>query len=46
MTLVNEQKAAGTYRATFEASNLPSGTYFYALKAGSFSEVKKMTLVK
>ncbi len=46
MTLVNEQKAAGTYRAIFDATNLPSGTYFYALKAGSFSEVKKMTLVK
>jgi len=46
MTLVNEQKAAGTYRATFDASHLPSGTYFYALKAGSFSEVKKMELVK
>lgn len=46
MTLVNGQKAAGTYRAIFDATNLPSGTYFYALKAGSFSEVKKMTLVK
>jgi hypothetical protein len=46
MTLVNEQKAAGTYRATFDASNMPSGTYFYALKAGSFNSVKKMTLVK
>lgn len=46
MTLLNEQKAVGTYRATFDATNLPSGTYFYALRAGSFSDVKKMTLVK
>jgi hypothetical protein len=45
-TLVNEEKAAGSYRATFEASSLPSGTYFYTLKSGSFSEVKKMTLLK
>jgi hypothetical protein len=46
MTLVNEQKAAGTYRATFTATQLPSGTYFYALKAGTFSDVRKMMLVK
>jgi hypothetical protein len=46
MTLVNEQKTAGTYRATFDASNMPSGTYFYTLKTGSFSETKKMLLVK
>jgi hypothetical protein len=46
MTLINEVKPAGTYRATFDGWNLPSGTYFYALKAGSFSEVKKMTLLK
>ena len=46
MTLLNEQKAAGTYRATFDATNLPSGTYFYVLRAGSFNDVKKMTLVK
>ena len=44
MTLVNEQKAAGTYRATFTATQLPSGTYFYALKTGSFSDVRKMML--
>ncbi|MCC6398228.1 MAG: T9SS type A sorting domain-containing protein, partial [Bacteroidetes bacterium] len=45
-TLVNEQKPAGTYRATFDATGLPSGTYFYSLTAGSFSGVKKMVLVK
>jgi hypothetical protein len=45
-TLVDEQKAAGSYRATFDATSLPSGTYFYALKAGSYSGVKKMALVK
>ncbi len=45
-TLVNGEKAAGTFRATFDASNLPSGTYFYALKAGGYSEVKKMVILK
>ena len=45
-TLVNEQKSAGTYRASFDASRLPSGTYFYSLTAGSFAGVKKMVLVK
>jgi hypothetical protein len=45
-TLVNEQKGAGSYRATFDASNMPSGTYFYVLKASSFSDVKRMVLVK
>lgn len=44
--LVNEEKPAGTYRVTFEAKGLPSGTYFYALKAGSFSITKTMVVVK
>jgi len=45
-TLVNDEKAAGSYRATFDASNLPSGTYFYALNAAGFSSVKKMVILK
>ena len=45
-TLVNEEKAAGSYRATFDASNLPSGTYFYALKTAEYSSVKKMAILK
>jgi len=44
-TLVNEEKAAGSYRATFDASNLPSGTYFYALKTAEHSSVKKMAFL-
>ena len=45
-TLVNETKAAGSYSATFEADNLPSGIYIYRMEAGSYTETQKMTLVK
>jgi photosystem II stability/assembly factor-like uncharacterized protein len=45
-TLVNEEKAAGEYEVEFNAANLPSGIYFYQLKAGSFVEARKMVLVK
>ena len=45
-TLVNEEKTSGTYEITWYAENLPSGVYFYQLKAGSFVETKKMILLK
>ncbi|HSW55496.1 MAG TPA: T9SS type A sorting domain-containing protein [Ignavibacteriaceae bacterium] len=45
-TLVNEQKPAGSYNITFDASTLPSGIYMYQLQAGSFSQSKKMILIK
>ena len=45
-TLVNEEKPAGTYEVEFDATNLPSGIYFYQLKSGSFVSIKKMVLLK
>ena len=44
--LVNEEKPAGTYSLEFDATNFPSGVYFYQLRAGSFVETKKMILLK
>jgi hypothetical protein len=43
---VNEVKNTGRYQASFDASNLPSGIYYYEIKAGSFTDTKKMVLVK
>jgi hypothetical protein len=45
-TLVNQEQAAGVYEATFDASNLANGAYVYSLKAGGFSQVKTMMLLK
>jgi len=45
-TLVSEERTAGSYSVKWDASNLPSGTYIYRLKAGSFTETKKMILMK
>ncbi len=45
-TLVNEKQNAGTYEVKIDASGLSSGVYFYRLTAGSFTDVKKMMLVK
>lgn len=44
--LVNERVQPGKYEVTFDASNLPSGTYFVRLNAGEYMESKKITLLK
>ncbi|MBK9096687.1 MAG: T9SS type A sorting domain-containing protein [bacterium] len=46
VALVNEEKPVGEYEVEFNAETLPSGIYFYQLKAGQFSETKKMILLK
>jgi hypothetical protein len=45
-SLVNEERQAGIYRVTWDASKLPSGVYFYRLQAGNFVETKKMVFAK
>jgi hypothetical protein len=45
-TLVEEEKPAGSYEVEFNATALPSGIYFYQLRAGSFVQTKKMILIK
>ena len=45
-TLVNEDKSAGNYSVEFNAANLPSGVYFYQLRAGDFIQTKKMILLR
>jgi M6 family metalloprotease-like protein len=50
-TLVDESKPAGSYSLTWNGrddhgSSVSSGVYFYRITAGSFSDVRKMTLLK
>lgn len=46
VSLVNEEKPSGNNKVTWNALNLPSGIYFYQMKAGKFIETKKMILIK
>jgi hypothetical protein len=46
MQLVNEEKSIGSYEVNFNATNLPSGIYFYRLRAGTYVKTKKMVLMK
>ena len=45
-SLVNEIKPAGTYEVKFSSKDLPSGTYFYRIKAGDYVQTKKMILLR
>ena len=44
--LVTQQMNAGIYKTEWNAIGFSSGIYFYRLKAGSFTETKKLVLLK
>lgn len=44
--VVNEELSSGTYMIDWDASKYSSGTYFYRIHAGQFTDTKKMTLIK
>lgn len=45
-TLMNGMQDAGNKSVELDGSNLPSGMYFYKITAGTFSDIKKMILLK
>jgi len=44
--LVNEIQNAGMHSVQFNAGSLPSGIYFYTLRAGNNMQTKKLLLLK
>lgn len=44
--LANQRMAAGTHNVIFNAGDLSSGTYIYTLMTDSFSESRKLTVLK
>ena len=44
--LVHEELSAGNYSFKFDASDLPSGIYYYNLTTDKFNKTKKMVLLK
>ncbi len=45
-TLVNGTMESGNHKVVWNASNMPSGMYFYKLQADNFTSTKKMMLIK
>ncbi|MCU0373249.1 MAG: M28 family peptidase [Ignavibacteria bacterium] len=44
--LVNDNLSSGNYEVIWNAKNFPSGVYYYRIETGSFTETKRMLLVK
>ena len=45
-SLVKENKPSGKHSVEFNASNLPSGIYFYRIVSGNFTATKKLIILK
>ena len=45
-TIVSEELSAGNYLRQWNASSLPSGIYYYRLQSGSFTDTKKLVLLR
>jgi glucuronoarabinoxylan endo-1,4-beta-xylanase len=44
--LAGKEFSAGRHSVTFDASHLANGIYFYTLRAGAFTETKKMYIMR
>ncbi len=45
-TLISGDHEAGVYEVDFDATGLSSGIYFYQIKSASFTETRKLVLMK
>jgi len=45
-SLLEGRQLAGMHTVSFDAGSIPSGIYFYTLSGSSFSQTRKMTLIK
>ena len=46
VTLVNGKKQAGDHSVQLNAADLSSGTYFYRMRAGSFTKTRRLVVVR
>jgi plastocyanin len=44
--IVNQELASGTYTYQYNASDIPSGIYFYRIQTNNFTLTRRMTLIK
>lgn len=45
-SLVDDTRQPGTYTVTWDARGFATGVYFYRMVAGSFTDAKKLVLVR
>lgn len=45
-SIVSDELEAGSYTRQWNATDIPSGVYFYRLQAGNFNQTKKLILLK